>query len=201
MLWWSLLTHVRGFGASDTAPFWSSWCTSMATLWDGGLFLQITSPPKTQKVELTQPVRIWTQNWFYSLSFSTKDKMFASGQNQNTGCWSALLSELSGRVFKLLPGRQVGSGAQFFFKRVKAFLLWCLKSILWRGKKASWSPQGQIFLLNRQFFRDLPISFPRITPWRFMGIQRSVMALLLQEAWQVWEGVPLQQVDDEETDP
>ena len=84
----------------------------------------------------------------------------------------------------------------------QAFLLCCLCQSYGEGnkKQTSWNPPGQIFLLNRQFFRVILISFPRLTPWRPVGIPRSMLTLLLQEAWPVWECLPFPQADDKETD-
>ena len=92
-------------------------------------------------------------------------------------------------------------GPGFFFK--PGFSSLVSLPVLWGGgkkKKNSWNLPGQIFLLNRQFFRATLISFPRLTPQRLVGIPRSMLTLSLQEVWPAQECLPLPQADDKETD-
>lgn len=89
-----------------------------------GLFIQIKkhqTNPGLRGWTHTQLARISTQRWFQSLSFSTKDKMFVSGQSSEHGMLMCFIIRTYWKGFQIASQKVSWSGAPFF-KLVNAFL-------------------------------------------------------------------------------
>ena len=81
-------------------------------------------------------------------------------KNQDTGCQRALLSELIGRVSKLLPGRWVGLGARFLLQTGLLFSS-VSASPLGREKKNQLKPTRSDLSSEQAILQGHPHQFPQ----------------------------------------